>query len=281
MEILINELSLKGQFNSIPEFLETSFRSFYEMFAILDQQNISPSKKYEFYEAKITANETFNDLFKKNYGVFTEFTLYKRTIDKCLKEPFWQDNQQHDSNGIYLHKNQNVTNTSLAEAFERNATLLSFVPSDFEEKQVEVSKENQYKNILNFTKKHHLLESLYENKLINFHQFCLHYFKGTKLSFQKVNLKESFDLLNNDTIENDFYNSFNVFVAMNWTDIANQSNDTGIAYKKHHKQNEFHSYQLSFEIYKFRASQKFRVFGYRKEDVFFVLEFDTTHKRSD
>ena len=29
------------------------------------------------------------------------------------------------------------------------------------------------------------------------------------------------------------------------------------------------------------ASQKFSVYGYREKDIFYVLEKDTTHKRSD
>ncbi|PDS23836.1 hypothetical protein [Flavobacterium branchiophilum] len=283
MEVLINELSLNGQNQSIQDFINTSFVRFIEIFQILEKQKIYPYKKYDFYNSKITETENFQSLFhlKNVAGISDEIKKYRTIADKCLSEPFWEENQQHDSNKVYLYKNQNVSNTSIPEAFERNATLLSFVPSDFNEKQIEVSKENQSKNLINFSDKKHLLETLYENKLLNFHFFCLNYFRGTKLSFENINVKESFELIANESIENDFYNSFKVFVEMNWNDIANQSNDTGIAYKKHHKQNEFYSYALNYEIYKFRASQKFRVFGFREKDIFYVLEIDTTHKRSD
>ena len=183
-----------------------------------------------------------------------------------------------------MYKNQNVSNTSIAEAFERNASLFSFIPSDFKEKQIEVSKENQSKNLINFSDKKHLLETLYENKLLNFHQFCLIYFKGSKLNFEKVNLKESFESIDNETIENDFYNSFIVFDKMDWSDIVSQPKKKGFDYKRYesaNKQNKLHFSKYSFDIYKFRASQKFRVFGYREKDIFYVLEIDTTHKRSD
>lgn len=286
MEVLINELSLNGQNQSIQDFINTSFVRFIEIFQILEKQKIYPYKKYDFYNSKITETENFQSLFylKNVAGISDEIKKYRTIADKCLSEPFWEENQQHDSNKVYLYKNQNVSNTSIAEAFERNATLLSFVPSDFNEKQIEVSKENQSKNLINFSDKKHLLETLYENKLLNFHQFCLNYFKGTKLSFENINVKESFELIANETIENDFYNSFIAFDKMDWSDIVSQPKKKGFDYKRYetaNKQNKIQFSKYSFDIYKFRVSQKFRIFGYRDKDTFYVLEFDLTHRLSD
>ncbi len=287
MEVLVNELSLNGQYQSIQDFINTSFAKFVEIFQILDKQKIYPYKKYDFYNSKITQTESFQAIFylKNVAGISDEIRKYRTIADKCLSEPFWEENQQHDSNIVYLHKNRSVTNTSLAEAFERNATLLSFVPSDFEEEQLEILKENQLKNQINFSDKKHLLQTLYENKLLNFHLFCLHYFKGTKLSFEKINLNKSFELIDNQNIENDFYNSFQSFEDKKWQDILEQGgkgkNKVGLAYRKFHNQNHFNDYNPSSDICKFDATEKARVFGYRENNIFYVLEFDLTHRLSD
>ena len=43
----------------------------------------------------------------------------------------------------------------------------------------------------------------------------------------------------------------------------------------------FTNYNCTSDIYKFDATLKARVLGYRDKDVFYVLEFDTDHKLSD
>ncbi|CAM3774783.1 hypothetical protein FLBR109950_00640 [Flavobacterium branchiophilum] len=287
MEVLINELSLNGQNQSIQDFINTSFVRFIEIFQILEKQKIYPYKKYDFYNSKITETENFQSLFhlKNVAGISDEIKKYRTIADKCLSEPFWEENQQHDSNKVYLYKNQNVSNTSIAEAFERNATLLSFVPSDFNEKQIEVSKENQSKNLINFSDKKHLLETLYENKLLNFHLFCLNYFRGTKLSFENVNFEKSFNKINERNDEIAYLNSFLSFIEKSWGDILAQGgkgkNKVGLAYSNYHDQNYFTNYNCTSDIYKFDATLKARVLGYRDKDVFYVLEFDTDHRLSD
>ncbi|WP_373031749.1 hypothetical protein, partial [Sulfurovum sp.] len=52
----------------------------------------------------------------------------------------------------------------------------------------------------------------------------------------------------------------------------------GIEYKKY---NNTLSGFTGIDIYKFRINQKYRCFGYRKGEIFYVLHFETDHKLSD
>lgn len=287
MEILINELSLYGQFNSIEEFVNISLSKFVRIYSFLEKQNIYPLKNYNFYNLNITQNETFTFLLtlKDKNGVSDEVRKFKIIADKCIAEPYWENDIKHNPNDEFKWKNKIVSNTSLAEAYARDSSLISFIPSPFNTNSIEIIKSNISKNLMNFYDDLELTEHLYKNKKINFHQFCIVLFKDSKLCFDKVNKKESFDLILDENDEIEFLNSFKLFEKMNWTDILGQGgkgkNKTGLAFEKYHNQNYFKNYTVQNEICKFRCSQKFRTYGYRNGDVFYVLEFDLTHKLSE
>ena len=287
MEILINELSLSGQFISVEDFINKSLTKFVKIYILLDRQNIYPLKNYNFYNSNITQNLTFSFLLKlKDVNSFSsEIRKFKIIADKCIAEPYWENDLKQDPNEVFKWKDEVVSNTSLAEAYVRDASLISFIPSPFDSNSIEILKNDVSKKLFNFYDDFELAERLYRNKKINFHQFCVIKFKDSKLCFDKVNQKESFDLILDENDENEFLNSFNLFELMNWNDILGQGgkgkNKTGLAFEKYHDQNYFKHYTLQNEIFKFRCSQKFRAFGYRISEVFYVLEFDLTHKLSE
>ena len=287
MEILINELSLKGQFNNVEEFINISLNQFVKIYSLLDNHNIHPLKNYNFYNVNITPNETFNFLltFKDKNGVSDEVRKFKRIADKCIGEPYWEIDLKHNPNDEFKWKNEIVSNTSLAESYVRNSSLISFVPSSFNSDFLEIINNNIPKNVLNFHDILELAQYLYTNKKITFHQFCNVFFKDSKLCFINANQKESFDLILDENDENEFFNSFKLFKEMNWNDILSQGgkgeNKAGLAFEKYHNQKYFKNYYAPSDIYKFRCSQKFRAYGYRVGDIFYVLELDLTHKLSD
>ena len=53
MEILINELSLSGQFISVEEFINISLSKFVRIYSLLEKRNINPLKNYNFYNLYI------------------------------------------------------------------------------------------------------------------------------------------------------------------------------------------------------------------------------------
>ena len=81
---------------------------------------------------------------------------------------------------------------------------------------------------------------------------------------------------------NEFVSSFRNFDQKHWQDIIV---DDGLDYKEFHKNKRtkkyFDEYYWGKGIFKFRVSQRIRVFGYRELDTFFVLRFDIDHKLSD
>lgn len=288
MEVLINELSLHKQFVSINEFIETSLPEFVKMFSFLYEIQNFPLKNYNFYNTYITQQDTFRSLItnKSIFRISDYVRKFKTTLDKIQTEPFWEADKRHDPQAFYYWNEELVTDSSIAESFEREASLLSFAPSNYEIDSLEIIKEETLKRqVSNFFKFKTILNYLYEAQDVSFNLFCKNYYKNSKLSFEFVNKAKSFDLIGDKNDEIQFFNSFNLFCEMSWNDIIAQGGKgqkkVGLAYSTYHDQEAFNGYNLSCKIDKFRCTQKYRVFGYRKADIFYVLEFDLTHRLSD
>lgn len=287
MEILINELSLHKQFDSNNDFIDNSFTNFIIIYSFLDGIGNHPLKNYNFYNSQISDKDSIYSFLKNpsTYRVYDIVRKYKLILDKITTEPFWESDIKHDLQADYKCKGEKVTKTSIAEAFDRDSVLLSFSPSRFSEEKLSVTKDEQGKGIHNFYHIKKLLPYLYENKLIDFYCFCKFYYKNSKLRFDYVNKEKSFDLITNKHDEKEFQNSFDVFCEMSWQNIISQGGKgdkkVGLAYERYHDQTVFKNYNTNFEIYKFRSTQRYRVFGYREKENFFVLEFDLSHRLSD
>lgn len=287
MEILINELSLHGQFKDTEEFIATSFNNFMRLYSFLENYNIHPLKNYNFYHVNITPNQTFHDLLttKNTNRISDEVRQFKKLAEKCISEPYWESNRQHDLFDNFTWNNQNITGTALAESYIRSASLISFDPSKFATNEIEIKKNNEPKNILNFYNSISIALFLFQQNKITFYQYCIVNFKNSKLDFSKVNQEKSFNLITDKNDENEFLNSFTLFTDMDWKEILAQGgkgkNKVGLAFEKYHDQNYFDKYNIPSDIYKFRCSQKYRAFGYRVGDVFHILEFDLKHRLSD
>lgn len=281
MEVLINELSLHKQFDSLQMFANDSLPEFIRIYSFLINVGKIPSKNYGFYSQKITPSESFHDFLnnKEMSRLSDDIRRYKVIMERFVNEPFWEAQQLHDSNTIYLFKEQIVTGTALAESYERNSLLISFFPSKFEDEGLNIEKENHItKEVCNFFSKNKILNYLYENEEINFHSFCKSRFDKNKLNFDKVNIRKSFDLITDKNDAKQYKLAFELFTNLNWEDILKHE---GLDYKVYHDQNYFKNSRNGNLIYKFRASLKYRVFGYRDGGIFYVLEFDLTHQLSD
>ncbi|CAC9627344.1 hypothetical protein [uncultured Gammaproteobacteria bacterium] len=99
----------------------------------------------------------------------------------------------------------------------------------------------------------------------------------SNLNFDQLEEKFGFNLL--DSIQtNEFINSFNTFDSMNWSDIEQS---IGLEYKPYTGDWFNNSGHKGKVIKKFRVSKKYRCFGYREVNIFYVLRFEIDHKISD
>jgi len=271
MEILVNELSLSGQFDSIDHFIKSGLQPFIKVLNEIDFQSNLLYKKNDFYSAKITLQHSIYDILIGEISrKYDEIRKLKSQFVKLFVQPYWDDKNRHSANSVYLLNGKNVYGFSLAEACERDKIVISFNHDDFISVQLFISKNGKKITLDNLFEYGHYTQIAYQRNLITFEEYCNKMFLRSKLNFSKIEAKHGFSLVKKDE-EKLFYKGLKKFSELSWTQI---SDDKGLYYKEY--KGGFKN--INDKIYEFRFSEKYRCFGYKKDDIFFVLRFELEHK---
>ena len=174
----------------------------------------------------------------------------------------------------------NVTGTSIAESIARNAVIISFTPSTFNISPITIKENKSLYCIINIFQSLALIEHCHTTALLSHKDYILMIYIH-KLRFDYISDRYGFDLITDQNI-NDFLDAFRLFEEKDWHDIIV---DNALDYKEFDKNRKtkqyFPDYYWSKGIYKFRISRKYRAFGYRENNIFYVLRFDLDHELSD
>jgi hypothetical protein len=276
-EILINELSLSGQFISADDFIRNALIRFASLLNEIKGVDVLLYKKYDFFQSMVTKNISVHDII---FGVisrqYDEIRKMKLGLVCLFENPYWEDDRKHSDNICYSCNGNCVTGQSLAEACERDRITISFTHQKFSFNCISIMKEETEIQINNLFKENDFIETAWNRNLITCEDYCIKKFKGNKLDFSHIDPKEGFSLLDKDA-EKLFIDGFRKFTELTWTQI---STDDGFKYDEY-KDRKGYFKALNKKIYKFRTSQKYRCFGYVEQGIFCVILFDLTHKYSD
>ena len=284
MAILINELSLKGQFIDEDSFID-SLKPLLQIIKLIKQLELTLLKNYTFVNSKVTLHSNFLQIVNSSNQKIKQNTSIRLLKSYLLSKPYWNDTQIHNCNtDNYTFNTNNICNTSLAESSQRDKVVISFKHKNFLDKLLDIEKNNSILKICNISDKNLFLDYLLSINEINILIFCKEKFKTTNLNFDLLEDGYGFDILD-DNQKNEFINSFNMFSSMTWNNI---SNSDGLEYKKYNKPKKKKlkawfrkGIYKNTDIYKFRTTQGYRCFGYREEDIFNILRFEIDHSISD
>lgn len=279
MDILINELSLDGQYTNENDFLN-SLKKILPIIKIINNLNFSLQKNYTFYSSKVTTSKTFSDIIKLN-NVAMEKDKKTQLKSYLLKlsntPPYWNDTQIHNCSDKYFYNDNDVCDTSLAETYERDKIVLSFDHINFLAEWLSVQKNGLNSDIYNISDKNNFLEHLQSIKQIDMLNFCKEKFKNSNLNFDFLDNNYGFDILNT-LQQREFLDTFNIFIQLDWHTILSHS-------KLNYKQ--YKGTEINYQnktIDKFRVtgtSNTNRCFGYRENNTFYILRFEVDHSLSD
>jgi len=277
-EILINELSLGGQFASVDEFVTGgTLLNFVALLKEINNTDVLLYKKYDFFGSKITKEMSIHDVLVGAISrQFDEIRKFKTGLACLFENPYWEDDQKHNVNFAYRYKGNCVSGQSLAEACERDKIVISFMHPDFPYGNLSVMREETEILLDNLIKEENYFEVARSRNIINFEDYCTKKFTSGKLDFSKVSKKEGFSLITKEE-ENLFFDGFRKFASLSWPQI---NKDKGLDYKEYDDR-KGHFKSFGRKIHKFRISRKYRCFGYEEQGIFHVLLFDLTHDLSD
>lgn len=141
MEILINELSLHGQFATLDDFVNTAVKPLLLLLQQIDSNRDVLLKKYDLWSAKVTATNTLQDVLKGSYSrTKEEIRRSKTKLSALIDNPFWEDDRKHNAPDYYQYNAANVFDTSLAECCERDKVVFSFTSIQFSSTSLIVEK---------------------------------------------------------------------------------------------------------------------------------------------
>jgi len=232
-----------------------------------------------FTEQELQKKINFHDILVGNISrEYDQIRKFKRKLAMLIEEPYWENDKKQSDDDTYLFDNVKINDSSLAESCERDRVVVSFLHSKFKILKIPVLKNQDEVEVDNLYNRFHFLELRQSRNELTFEDYARQKFKGTKLNFSLIDDNFGFALLNTTAEENAFLSSFEKFVKMSWDDILK---DDGFEYKTYKDQDIFKRKYNDKNIRKFRTSQKYRCFGYRENDTFYVIRFESDHKLSD
>ncbi len=281
--IIINELSLNGQFNDGRDFWTTAMPPFHK--ALQDALSLDVKllfKRSSFYGALATPDRTIHSLLiDRETRTIDEARRYKSALARAINDPFWDEEPRQDYDSVYITDGNDVSGSSVAEAADRPSCLLSFVRSRYEKHPVVVSKNGTDIAVNNIWKDRQLHSIMFANGDLSLEKYAEIHFKDTKLNFSKIDSVYGFSLIDNEN-QSEFIDSFYKFATLDWPEIAT---DKGLDYKdysKNRKSKRYFSNELWLKgVKKFRVTRRNRCFGFVENGVFYVLRFDVDHELSN
>ena len=280
MDFILNDKSLCGQFNSVSSFFD-SLKNNVRCFELInDTEGSKIYKTQNFYKNKVTSNIRLCDLNKYNDDELVYFLIQ---LDRIVYHaPYWGYDFKQNLKSKYIHGQEDVSCTCIAEAAENNFPLLSFKCDKYTDKKLDVCKDNEKIKVYSIYTPMYLTDKFYKELKLSRLDLLKTQFNSTRIDCSILNQNCGI----NELEENEFnllLGTLKKFVKHDsWESIAL---DDGLEYKKYHNKanntdNPFWRYKDK-TIMKFRFSRVMRVFGYRKENRFRVIRFERDHDLSD
>lgn len=291
MDIILNELSLSGQYRDITDFSERGIAPLSDMIRMIHtadkDEKLSLLKKSDFFGLMVTPEIPLYELLHSSASrLDSRIRKFKSDLAKIQNEPFWDMNQLHDASLDYVRtdngRNENVSGCGPAEAHARDGVMLSFTPSDYESESVTIHcpQLDSVRTILNTPNINLFFKARLNRGEIDIKQYLTLRF-NSRFDFSEINHSHGFNHISNLNFDI-FESAFAGFEAKTWEQIIK---DPGLDYKEfNHNRNTnrfFKAEQWKEGVFKFRIDQEKRCFGTKRGDTFYVWRIDLDHKLSD
>lgn len=126
MELILNDLSLYGQFPSVEDFEAYFLEYLYQVIHLIIEEQIPLYKKSDTYSRMITQNISLVKYLRESSNQPVATLLKKAIIEMAYSEPYWDtDGMQSRPDVEYCYPNKQDEPNCYTEAIERKCPLLS------------------------------------------------------------------------------------------------------------------------------------------------------------
>lgn len=166
MDIILNDYSLDGQFNSIEDFVLWIHDEWMDMFSYLLEKKVNIYKKTDFYTRKVTKDKTLEDLLKISGDPL--ISMIKTFIIKsAYSSPYWDEAGvgKTELNNTYKCPCEDELPNCFSEAIERDKTVLSIKNNNYLDKYIFYYKNNEEGKLFNIVEYRSFLLWLLESEM--------------------------------------------------------------------------------------------------------------------
>lgn len=148
MAIIVNELSLTGQYGTKQEFI-SNIRTSGIILRCLNLFNVEILKGRDFYASMVTQDRSLLEIFYEK-SPDPALQLFKSELLKIIADPFWENNQKHTCNDKYkFEQTPLLCQYGLAEATEDDRIVMSFSHPNYQTNNLSLKKNNDPVNLYN------------------------------------------------------------------------------------------------------------------------------------
>ncbi len=171
MEYVLNEFSLDGQFEGTEDFIESLYKNTLPVLKNLDEKQIRLLKSYNIYTTKVTEEKSFQEILQDRS--YSEIRAIKSLLVQLfLDDPYWDDKSKCVQQSIYeCEFTEETNNHCIAEALERNTSLVSFEHDGFKSDKIDITKDGVLSNVNNIYDKESILIELLQSNHINHNDY--------------------------------------------------------------------------------------------------------------
>ncbi|MGH1647797.1 DUF4160 domain-containing protein [Enterococcus gilvus] len=161
MDIIINELSLTGQYMSYDEFIEYCKIKLVPFLNHCDKKGYVVFKKTDFYQCKVTMQHTLHDLLRQKKKSPAVAYLIAVMTKKFFTNPYWDQESKIETETKYSCEMSVEETCCIYEACERDQLLFSFTNANFDNSYIKVYKNEREILIRSFTDLESLINELF------------------------------------------------------------------------------------------------------------------------
>ena len=223
MEVIVNDLSLNGQFPDIDDFEDYYFDYLNQVIQLIINEKIPLYKKSDTYSRMITQNISLTQYLHESSNQTVATLIKKAIIDIAYSEPYWDtDDIQSKTDVVYCYPNKQVEPNCYTESIERKCPLVSIQIDQSTDNLILCRRNNELIEITDIRNKKEFLEVYLKDDVNNIQFVIENYPVGKEVICAEISgrcyAKEA--LLENDLSVDDIFK----FVRNMKTMIQDKSN---------------------------------------------------------
>lgn len=207
MELILNDLSLHGQFANIDDFEDYFIEYLNKPINSIIEQKIPLLKRQDSYSRQITKDVTMFTYFKKSSNRTVATIIKKQIVDMAIDEPYWDaEDMMRTKSGIeYQYPDKQPEPNCYTEAIERKCPLLSIQKDNRAEEKIQCHRDKEPVETASITDLNTFLNAYLKDDIRNIRYVIEHYQMPKTIKCAEISGKcytES-ALLENDLNEQD------------------------------------------------------------------------------